>query len=69
MKLWPCSMARSGVPVFTPWIARWCRTRIADYKAPERLVVLDALPLNATNKVDKTALAAMLTERSGTERD
>ena len=34
----------------------WCRDRIADYKAPERVVVLDALPLNATHKVDKTEL-------------
>lgn len=59
-------------PAAPPTLAElqdWCRTRIADYKAPERLVVLDALPLNATNKVDKTALAALLTERSGTERD
>lgn len=37
----------------------WCRRRIADYKAPDELVILDELPLNATNKVDKTALTAM----------
>jgi acyl-CoA synthetase (AMP-forming)/AMP-acid ligase II len=36
----------------------WCRDRIADYKAPDRLVLVDAFPLNATNKVDKAALAA-----------
>ena len=33
--------------------------QLADYKAPDELVILDALPLNATSKVDKTALAAM----------
>ena len=38
----------------------WCRARIADYKAPEHLVIIDVLPLNATNKVDKTALAHTL---------
>ena len=41
-------------------LSAWCRDRIADHKAPERLVVLDALPLNATHKVDKAALAATL---------
>jgi acyl-CoA synthetase (AMP-forming)/AMP-acid ligase II len=35
----------------------WCRSRLADYKAPDRVVIVDALPLNATHKVDKQALA------------
>ena len=39
----------------------WCRDRIADYKAPDRLVLVDAFPLNATNKVDKAALVAQET--------
>ena len=38
-------------------LQNWCRAHIADYKAPEHLVIVDELPLNATNKVDKTALA------------
>jgi acyl-CoA synthetase (AMP-forming)/AMP-acid ligase II len=37
----------------------WCRGRIADYKAPDRLVVVDAFPVNATHKVDKAALATL----------
>ena len=41
----------------------WCRAHIADYKAPEHLVIVDTLPLNATNKVDKTALARALREK------
>ena len=41
----------------------WCRARIADYKAPDRLVIVDAFPLNATHKVDKAALLAGATER------
>ena len=36
----------------------WCRARIADYKAPDRLVVVDAFPVTAMHKVDKAALRA-----------
>jgi acyl-CoA synthetase (AMP-forming)/AMP-acid ligase II len=35
----------------------FCRARLADYKAPDRLVVVDELPLTAMHKVDKAALA------------
>jgi acyl-CoA synthetase (AMP-forming)/AMP-acid ligase II len=38
----------------------WCRARLADYKAPDRVVVVDALPLTAMMKVDKVALRASL---------
>ncbi len=38
------------------------RASLADYKAPDRLVVLDALPLTTMLKVDKRALAARLPE-------
>jgi acyl-CoA synthetase (AMP-forming)/AMP-acid ligase II len=34
----------------------WCRARIADYKAPDRLMVVDELPVSAMHKVDKAAL-------------
>ena len=40
----------------------FCRERIADYKAPRGVRVWDgALPLSATNKIDKTAIKAHLT--------
>ena len=39
-------------------VRAWCRARIADYKAPDRLVVVDELPLTAVGKLDKPALAA-----------
>jgi len=35
-----------------------CRSRLADYKAPDRLVLVDELPLTAMAKVDKQRLAA-----------
>ena len=34
-----------------------CRATLADYKAPDRVVVLDHLPLTSMMKVDKRALA------------
>ena len=33
------------------------RSTLADYKAPDRLVVVDSLPLTSMMKVDKRALA------------
>jgi acyl-CoA synthetase (AMP-forming)/AMP-acid ligase II len=39
-------------------VRAWCQARIADYKAPDRVVVVDELPLTAVGKLDKPALAA-----------
>jgi len=35
-------------------------SRLADYKAPDRLVIVDQLPLTAMAKVDKRALSALV---------
>jgi acyl-CoA synthetase (AMP-forming)/AMP-acid ligase II len=35
----------------------FCKTVLADYKAPDRLVVVDLLPLTSVGKVDKRSLA------------
>jgi acyl-CoA synthetase (AMP-forming)/AMP-acid ligase II len=40
----------------------WCRDRLADYKAPDRLELVDDLPITSMLKVDKRALAARTTE-------
>lgn len=40
----------------------WCRERLTDYKAPDRVVVLDELPVTAMHKIDKQALAAQARE-------
>ena len=37
-----------------------CRSRLADYKAPDRLALVEGLPLTAMAKVDKRALADAL---------
>ena len=42
-------------------IRAWCRARMADYKAPDRLVIVEELPLTSMMKVDKRALASMVT--------
>jgi acyl-CoA synthetase (AMP-forming)/AMP-acid ligase II len=43
----------------------WCRERLADYKAPDRLVIADQFPLTAMAKVDKRALVDLMTDPSG----
>jgi fatty-acyl-CoA synthase len=37
-------------------LADWCRTRLASYKKPTQLLLLDALPRNASGKVLKPVL-------------
>jgi acyl-CoA synthetase (AMP-forming)/AMP-acid ligase II len=53
-------------------LRRWVAGRLADYKAPDRLVIVDALPLTAMMKVDKAALgaqaAATVNDRKGANR-
>ena len=34
----------------------WCREKMANYKVPRRVEMVDAFPLNSTGKVEKTAL-------------
>jgi acyl-CoA synthetase (AMP-forming)/AMP-acid ligase II len=38
----------------------WSKARLADYKAPDRVELVDALPLTSMMKVDKLALRARL---------
>jgi long-chain acyl-CoA synthetase len=44
-------------------LIRFARARVG-YKAPEEIVVLDAMPLNATGKVDRVSLKRMAEERA-----
>ncbi len=37
----------------------WCRERLADYKAPDEVVFIDALPLTPMLKVDKQAVRGL----------
>ena len=40
----------------------WCTERLASYKAPDALVLLEELPLTAMSKIDKRALAPAAAE-------
>ena len=49
---------RAGAPVDSAALIAHCRERLAGYKYPRRVTVLDALPKSATGKVLKTQLTS-----------
>jgi acyl-CoA synthetase (AMP-forming)/AMP-acid ligase II len=51
-------VTRSGDPAEVDGILAWCREQMANYKVPRAIEILDALPLNATGKVEKLVLKA-----------
>jgi acyl-CoA synthetase (AMP-forming)/AMP-acid ligase II len=46
----------SGAAPTAEAIIEWCRERMANYKVPRRVEVVDALPMNASGKVQKFVL-------------
>jgi acyl-CoA synthetase (AMP-forming)/AMP-acid ligase II len=53
-------VARSGRAIVPEDLIAWSRERMANYKVPRRVVVTDALPMNATGKVLKFRLREQL---------
>ncbi len=51
---------RAGAVVDEEAVIAWSRERIANYKVPRRVIVVDALPMNATGKVLKYRLRERL---------
>lgn len=51
-----------GTGVSLDQLRAWCLRQLADYKAPDRVVVMDALPLNAMGKTDIRALKELAHE-------
>jgi HIP---CoA ligase len=51
--------ADPALPPTKPEVIAWCRDRMANYKVPRRVELVDALPLNATGKVAKDDLRAL----------
>jgi acyl-CoA synthetase (AMP-forming)/AMP-acid ligase II len=49
---------RPGAEITDAELVAWCRDRMANYKVPRRVEVVDALPLNASGKVLKIELRA-----------
>jgi acyl-CoA synthetase (AMP-forming)/AMP-acid ligase II len=52
--------AHSGHPLALETLRDLCRSRLADYKAPDRLVIVDELPLTSMLKVDTRELLRRL---------
>jgi acyl-CoA synthetase (AMP-forming)/AMP-acid ligase II len=50
-------VAATGATPVLAELRTFCKAALADYKAPDRLVVVDALPLTSVGKVDKQSLA------------
>jgi acyl-CoA synthetase (AMP-forming)/AMP-acid ligase II len=50
-----------------PPLRAWCRERLADYKSPDRIVVVDDLPMTPMLKIDKRALLERFTQSRGGE--
>jgi acyl-CoA synthetase (AMP-forming)/AMP-acid ligase II len=50
-------VARTGAEPSDDELIAWCKERLAGYKVPRSVVLVDSLPRNATGKVDKKVLA------------
>jgi acyl-CoA synthetase (AMP-forming)/AMP-acid ligase II len=62
--VWAYVAPRAGAQVGAAELKAWAGERIATYKVPERIIVMDALPKGLTGKTDRKGLR----ERAGTER-
>ncbi|MFG3439705.1 AMP-binding protein [Nonomuraea sp. NPDC047897] len=55
---------RAGASVDVPGLLAWAKDNMSGFKVPKRVVVVDALPVNANGKVDKLALRAAAVEET-----
>ncbi len=55
---------RAGRTVDPDQLVDWCRERMANFKVPRRVEIVDALPLNAAGKVLKYQLREELAQQS-----
>jgi acyl-CoA synthetase (AMP-forming)/AMP-acid ligase II len=58
-----CVLLRPGAGLADDELIGWARARMANYKVPRHMLVFDAFPLNASNKVLKRELAQQARER------
>jgi acyl-CoA synthetase (AMP-forming)/AMP-acid ligase II len=61
-------LAKRATDTVVSEILRNVATRLASYKVPERLEILDALPRNALSKVDRNLLQAMAASTDKVDR-
>jgi acyl-CoA synthetase (AMP-forming)/AMP-acid ligase II len=57
---WAFVVPVPGATVDADELKGWCRERLADYKAPDHVRLVDDLPLTSMLKVDKRALASLV---------
>jgi acyl-CoA synthetase (AMP-forming)/AMP-acid ligase II len=57
---WAFVVPATGATVDPDELKAWCKDRLADYKAPDHVRVVDDLPLTSMLKVDKRALAGLV---------
>ena len=53
-------LPRQGATIEADELLSWCRPRMANFKVPRHVRVVDALPMNATGKVQKFALRELI---------
>ena len=53
----------------TPTLRAWCKERLTDYKAPNRVVLVDDLPTTPMLKIDKRALLERATAKPNDHQD
>ncbi|MEQ8784938.1 MAG: acyl-CoA synthetase [Pirellulaceae bacterium] len=56
-----CVVLREGASLDLAALREWSKERLASYKSPSLLLVVDELPRNAMGKVQKRAVAALFT--------
>lgn len=57
-------VAVADAPPTLEELRAWCRAHLADYKAPERLVLVEELPVTGMMKIDRRVLAARVREEA-----
>ena len=60
-----CIIPRPGVEVDAEEIREFCRGRIAHYKIPRYVTMVDSFPMTVTGKIQKFALSRQVTTRLG----
>ncbi|MEM7751308.1 MAG: class I adenylate-forming enzyme family protein [Pseudomonadota bacterium] len=55
-------VARPGHTIVAAGVKKFCRERLSRYKVPDRLVVVESLPLTATGKLMRRELKALATK-------
>ena len=58
-----CIVPTAGATIDKDQFLAWCKQNMSNYKVPKRVEVMQALPMNATGKVQKFVLRDMLVKK------